>query len=201
MTGRAPLRGLVLLAVALTFRPELSARPSTGLRVAPSVVEGQGRITNAKPETRSDGQGLEREVRTAAARGGVNWIGYRVPMVAGPRQMCCFDSIAERTDSSPSTALGATLSRVEGCCGMCRLESGSGVTMNTGSGVDSLARREGGTVVRVRTFTPDCDIDAAALPLIWFNDVKTDDSIAWLTSIVLAAPESGERHERAGKTA
>src|SRR5204863_9444894 len=56
-------------------------------------------------------------------------------------------------------------------------------------------------VVRVRTFTPDCEIDAGALALVWLTDVKPDDSVAWLTSIVLASPESGEPHDRAGKTA
>jgi hypothetical protein len=167
----------------------------------------QGRMTNARTETRPAAQGLEREVRTAAARAGVTWIGYRVPMVAGPRQMCCFDSMADRADT---------------CCGACRLESGSGVTMSTGSSVSAgnslngrgsrialepaseflvLARLEAGTVGRVRTFTPDCDIDAAGLTVVWFTDVKPDDSVAWLSSIVLAAPESGDQHERAGKTA
>jgi hypothetical protein len=165
------------------------------------VLAAQGRITNANTETRSAAQGLEREVRTLLSRPGVTWIGYRVPMVAGPRQMCCFDGAGDRDD---------------GCCGTCRLESGSGVSMNTGDALSRrgtrialepateflvLARLEGGAVVRVRTFTPDCDIDAGALPLVWLNDVKADDSVAWLTSIVLSAPESGEPHDRAGKTA
>jgi HEAT repeat protein len=161
----------------------------------------QGRISNARTETRSAAQGLENEMRAAAARGGVTWVGYRVPMVAGPRQMCCFDSVTSDTGA---------------CCGMCRLESGSGVSMSTGNslyGRDSrialepateflvLARFEAGAVVRVRTFTPDCDVDAGNLPLVWLNDVKPDESVAWLTSIVLRAPETGELRERAGKTA
>ena len=54
-----------------------------------------GAYHNAKTETRSAAQGLEREVRAAAARSGATWIGYRMPMVAGPRQMCCFDTISE----------------------------------------------------------------------------------------------------------
>src|SRR5262249_15622222 len=55
----------------------------------------QGRITNARTETRSAAQGLEREMRAVAARPGVSWAGYKVPMVAGPRQMCCYDSIGD----------------------------------------------------------------------------------------------------------
>ena len=46
--------------------------------------------------------------------------------------------------------------------------------------------------MRVRTFTPDCDIDAGAMPLVWLNDVKADDSIAWLASLVTAAARGVE---------
>jgi hypothetical protein len=166
---------------------------------APAVA--QGRISNAKTETRSASQGLDREVRAAAARAGVTWIGYRMPMVAGPRQMCCFDTISDSSFSG----------------GMCRLESGGGISMNTGDlrGRDGsrvalepateflvLARLESGGVSRVRTFTPDCDIDATALPLVWLTDVKPDESVAWLASLVADAPDSsGERHDRVARTA
>jgi HEAT repeat protein len=191
----------IAAALAVVGSTAIAADASSAPDGADAGV-GQARITNAKPETRSAAQGLEREIRAAASRPGVTWIGYRVPMVAGPRRMCCFDSIGDHGDS---------------CCGVCRLENGSGVTMSTGSDATSgtgtrvalepateflvLARLEGGAVVRVRTFTPDCDIDAGALPLVWFTDVKPDDSVAWLSSIVLSAPESGEVHDRAGKTA
>jgi hypothetical protein len=160
----------------------------------------QGRIANAKTETRSAALGLDREVRAAAARGALTWIGYRMPMVAGPRQMCCFDTISDAST----------------CCGVCRLESGSGVSMNTGDLRDSrggritlepateflvLARLENGAVTRVRTFTPDCDIDATGLSVVWLNDVKPDESIAWLSSLVASSPDSGDGHDRVGKTA
>jgi hypothetical protein len=163
-------------------------------------AQSQGRISNAKTETRSAAQGLDREVRAAEQRSGVTWIGYRMPMVAGPRQMCCYDTISDSTFSG----------------GMCRLESGGGVSMNTGDFRDRngtritlepateflvMARLEGGQVTRVRTFTPDCDIDATAMPLVWLTDVKADDSIAWLSSLVTASPDAGERHDRVGKTA
>jgi len=169
------------------------------LLLAASAI-AQGRISNARTETRSAAQSLDREVRAAAARGGVTWIGYRVPMVAGSRQMCCYDTITDATISG----------------GACRLESGGGVSMNTGDFRDGrgtrialepateflvLARLENGVVGRVRTFTPDCDIDAAALPIVWMTDVKPEDSIAWLSSLVAAAPEAGDTHDRVGKTA
>ncbi|HKB09088.1 MAG TPA: HEAT repeat domain-containing protein [Vicinamibacterales bacterium] len=160
----------------------------------------QGRFVNTRAETLSASAGLESAVRTVAARGAVTWIGYRAPMVAGQRNMCCYDTIADNTISG----------------GQCRLESGSGVSMNTGDLRDRngtrialepsteflvLARLENGSVSRVRTFTPDCDVDAGGMPVVWLSDVKADDSVAWLTTLVTASPDAGERHDRVGKTA
>ncbi len=159
----------------------------------------QGRISNAKTETRSAAQGIEREVRAIASRAGVSWIGYRVPMVAGPRQMCCFDTISDAGNA---------------CCGMCRLESGSGISMSTGDSTlrgsritlepatefRVLARVEAGAVNRIRTFTPDCDVDAGGMTLAWLNDVTPDDSVAWLSSLV-TAPDTTDQRERVAKTA
>jgi HEAT repeat protein len=145
----------------------------------------QGRFTNVQSETRSAAQGLEREIRTAGARPGVVWVGYRMPMIAGQRQMCCDDTLGDSVS----------------CCGACRLESGSGVTMRTGSAVDRgsrvalelsteflvLVRLEGSVVNRLRLFTPDCDVDAGGMPVVWLTDVKPEESVAWLSSLATAA--------------
>jgi HEAT repeats len=155
-----------------------------GALVLGSAAAGsaQGRFTNARTETRSAAQGLDRELQAAAARSGVTWVGYRVPMIPGPRQMCCYDSTSSISGD---------------CCGTCRLESGGGVTMTTGDVQQRgtrvvlepateflvLARFEAGKVTRIRTFTPDCDVDASGLTLVWLNDVKPDESVAWLESL------------------
>jgi hypothetical protein len=174
--------------------------------LVPSASTAQGRISNAKTETRSAAQGLEREVRAAAARSGVNWIGYRMPMTAGPRQMCCFDGFSNGPNGGDR----------DPCCGVCQLERGSGVSMTRGDNQSNrgsritlepptefliLARLDGGIVSRVRTFTPDCDIDAAGMPVVWLSDVKLDDSLAWLASLVTAAQDADERRDRVAKTA
>jgi len=161
-----------------------------GILVPAPDAFAQGRFTNAKTETRAAGAGLQQQVREIGARGGVVWIGYRAPMVAGQRNMCCYDTIADNTISG----------------GMCRLESGSGVSMNTGDIRDRngtrialepateflvLARIENGAVTRIRTFTPDCDVDAGGMPVVWLTDVKPDDSVAWLASLVASSPDAG----------
>src|SRR5439155_6089991 len=200
-TRRKNMYGLCV-SVSPWLIPSVSSRALSVLLILllPSLAGAQGRISNAKTETRSAAQGLDREVRAAAARGGVLWIGYRTPMVAGPRQMCCFDTIPDAGT----------------CCGMCRLESGGGVSMSTGDSRDFrgsritlepptellvLARVENNAIVRLRTFTPDCDIDATGMPLVWLNDVKPDDSLAWLASLVSSSPDGGEGRERVSKTA
>jgi len=146
------------------------------------------------------GQNLEQKIR-AAATATVTWVGYRVPMVAGPRQMCCYDMITDGDVMSGGT---------------CRLESGSGVSMNSGDSISQrgarvmlepstefivLARMEAGRVSRIRTFTPDCKLDAGGMPVVWLKDITPDESVAWLTPLVLAAPDSGEQKDRVGKTA
>ena len=149
----------------------------------------QGRITNAKAETRSASQGLGREMRAIAARPGVTWVGYQVPMIAGQRHMCCYDTFQDS---------GA-------CCGVCQLENGSGVTLSTGdnpapgsrialeapSEFFVLARYEGGANTRIRTFTTDCDVDGGGMTLIWLREVAPDESVAWLRSLLEGSETRG----------
>ena len=174
------------------------------LLALPSLAAAQGRMSNARTETRSAAQGLDREVRAAAVRPAVTWIGYRMPMSAGTRQMCCFDTFSNGNGGDRD------------CCGVCQLERGSGVSMTRGDDRSTrgsrivlepatefliLARLEGGAVTRVRTFTPDCEIDAAGMTVVWLTDVKVDDSLAWLASLVTASQDAGERRDRVAKTA
>ena len=82
---------------------------------------------------------------------------------------------------------------------MCRLESGGGVSMNTGD-IAIAARharraRAGDRVPGARAASrtarspasarsrPIATSTPAALPLVWLTDVKPDESIAWLASL------------------
>jgi HEAT repeats len=127
-------------------------------------------------------QTLEQRIQGSAVRGAVTWVGYRLPMIGGPRHMCCYDSMS-------SAGAGA---------GMCRLEGSSGISMTTGSLQSRgnrivleaptdfvvLTRVENGSITRVRTFTPDCDLDATGATLVWLQDVKPDDSVTFLSALV-----------------
>ena len=52
-----------------------------------------------------------------------------------------------------------------------------------------LARMEGGELVRLRSFTPECDLDAGGLPLVWLTDLKPADGVAWLVQIARASKD------------
>jgi HEAT repeat protein len=158
---------------------------------ATTLAVAQGRISNANIETRAVTTTLEREVQSVASQGRAVWIGYRTAMIPGERHMCCSDSV---------TTAGT-------CCGVCRLDSGRGVTMSRGSDVDPgasrivleppadvliMARIENGAIIRLRTFTPDCDIDGSALPIVWFENVRSGDSEAWLTALA-RSDSTGDR--------
>jgi hypothetical protein len=72
----------------------------------------------------------------------------------------------------------------------------SRVALEPASEIVVLARLEAGTLVRLRTATPDCEIDAGGLPVVWLDGVKPDDSVAWLTALVDTIPAIDERFDR-----
>ena len=68
--------------------------------------------------------------------------------------------------------------------------------------VSILARFEGTAITRLRTATPECEIDAGGLPVTWLENVKADDSAAWLASLINASnADSRERFNRVTKPA
>jgi len=46
-----------------------------------------------------------------------------------------------------------------------------------------LFRVEGGEIMRVRSLSPDCEIDAGNLPFHWLNEVKPAESVAFLNTL------------------
>ena len=57
-----------------------------------------------------------------------------------------------------------------------------------------LVRVAGGTVDRLRTFAPSCEIDAGEMPVIWLDGVTPDASAAWLTSLTRTAAGADTRN-------
>ena len=128
-------------------------------------------------------QTLQQRIDAIAAKGGVTWVEYRVPMMGGPRRMCCFDSAARGAD----------------CCGRCRLEGRDGVVLdNSGqpeptaarivvespSEMRVFARLENRLVTRLRTFSLDCDVDPDGAAVTTLSGIGVDDSVSWLAALI-----------------
>ena len=93
-----------------------------------------------------------------AVRGvsGTAWVGYAVPILPGDRQMCGWDG------GHPARRLS--------------LEGPSTMFV--------LVRVEQGQVGKIRTATPDCEIDAGGLTLIRLAGVTPSESVAYLATFI-----------------
>jgi HEAT repeat protein len=153
-----------------------------------------GRVTTS-PAGSSLGQSIQKLV---AAQTDPAWIGYSVPVVAGERTMCCFES---------GSWINGVRSDGGTCCPTCRLEpSGSapvtstapqapgGVVKLEGSGqMTVLLRVSDRQVERVRVFSQECRLDAGGRQVFWLENVRAPDSIAYLESLVAGR---GDRRDR-----
>ena len=52
-----------------------------------------------------------------------------------------------------------------------------------------LARLDQGNVVKVRTLTPNCEVDAGGVPVVWLTNVNPAQSVAWLAGFVSPSPD------------
>ena len=162
----------------------------------------QPRIENGRVTAQPAGTSLVQSIRTLTeSQADIFWIGYAVPVVAGERTMCCFDS---------GTWINGTVVRSDGsaCCPTCRLEPSQSTSMTTrspqgaGTGVVKLEGFTQMTVLlriserrveRVRIFSEDCQLDAGGRRVIWLDNVRPPDSIAYLESLVNPQAERGDR--------
>jgi len=115
-------------------------------------------LVNAKLDTRS-GAALQREVQTlATTQPQPAWIMYSVPSVRTYNLGC--DYVRD----------GA------GAAGVVHLEPPDHALI--------LFRVDGNAVTRVRSLSPNCEIDAGDVPVHWLTDVQPADSIALLSTYV-----------------
>jgi len=143
----------------------------------------QSQFVNAKVEARDAAQGLEQTVEQIAAESQQPlWLAYEVAAVGGKDSSSCCDY---RTDEhSPY-------------CGICNLEKSYGKTTVQQSAnqnpalkleqltqVTVLLRIEQNHVMRIREVSPDCQLDAGGLRVIWLSRAKPAESVALLTRFV-----------------
>lgn len=134
------------------------------LVVAVLPVSAQSPIVNAVVERRASSGDVARDVQEVVSRARPSWIAYRVPL-------------RRQTDGS--------VRAVDTCCGRCRLEPPSDLVV--------LARVQSGRVGELRSMTVDCDVDAGGMPLVWFDQVSPESSVAWLAALVSTPPSESPR--------
>jgi HEAT repeats len=132
----------------------------------------QSQIVNARMETRQAARGLDAEIQSVAAPGAPAWVAYRVSTLRGPQHMCNSNSW--------------TSNKV-------MLEPASELTI--------LVRVENGRIDRLQTVTPDCEVDAGGLPVVWLEGITPAQSAAWLTTEIRSADTSGQRESRVVRSA
>ena len=152
-------------------------------------------LQNAKVTARAVGTGgLAAEVRAAGATG-PSWIGYAQPVLDGPRQMCCFGSVSGTFSGHSKT-----------CCGGCRLENESSLSIGRDPGTVNLEspsqfrvlfRVHRGQVSKVRALSEDCALDAGGLQFLWLTGVSPSESLEFLGGLA-RRQGVGEDEDRVG---
>lgn len=155
------------------------------LLAVPALAQ-QPKLQNAKLETISASAGLRQTIDPLVQKqAGPLWIGYSIPVARKERTMCCFNSYDGFNNSGR-------------CCSGCRLESEKGnfISGNINSDCGPLEpanfafvmlRAEAQKITKVRTFTPDCPLDAAGLPVYWLEQVNPAQSIEFLSQLADSA--------------
>ena len=153
-------------------------KPAAGLFAALSLLAQQPNISNARLETRQITGGLDATFRAIlSTQSSPAWLGYAEPIIPGDRQSCCWNG--------------------EGGCSLEHHSGDSGVTVAAPRTVKLegpthlvvLYRVENHQITKIRSFTPECDLDAGGLPFIWLNGVAAPESVRMLLSTAKSDPD------------
>jgi HEAT repeats len=134
-------------------------KPALCLLAALPLMAQPKLLVNAKVDTRSAAAGLEGQFKAfLTEQPQPAWIGWDVPAVRGSELGCEF------VRDGYSTA------------GIIHLEPPDHAVI--------LFRVESGAVGKLRSLSPDCEIDAGGLPVHWLTEVQPAQSIALLSTYV-----------------
>lgn len=153
------------------------------LLMAP-VMFAQPRLQNAKLETRAVAGSLESTIQGIANSGGAAWIGYSVPQIAGDRNMCCWNDDQQGCWLEPHT--GNTT--FTGGAATVKLEGDTEFYV--------LYRVEHKQIEKVRSFSPECNIDGGGLPFYWLTNASSAQSVALLESLISKSGSTDTRDDR-----
>ena len=120
--------------------------------------------------------GLESTFRAIlAAQSSPAWVGYATPIIAGDRQMCCWNNnVMCGCSLEPRTTVNQ-----QGVV----VSNNPSVKLEGPTHLVVLYRIENRQVDKIRTFTPECELDAGGLQFIWLTGVTGPESIRHLLAI------------------
>jgi len=143
-----------------------------------AMAQQQPKVVNAQFHSEPAGAGLSATVNRFQHSSGPLWLGHEVAAVPGSRFSSCSDDNGSSMD--------------DGCCGVFRLEDSNHTFRSSNehqaseANIAVLVRIDQAAVDKVRFTGTGCRLDAGGLPFSWLTDVKADDSVAWLSSLVTA---------------
>jgi HEAT repeat protein len=143
-----------------------------------AMAQQPPKVVNAQFHTEPAGAGLSATVDRFQHSSGPLWLGYQVAAISRSHFSACSGDTATSMD--------------DGCCGVYRLEDSdhsfrsSDGNQTTEASINILVRIDQGKVDKVRFIGTGCRLDAGGLPFTWLMDVKADESVAWLSSLVTA---------------
>lgn len=149
--------------------------------LALSARAQQPHVENGRVETRQVAGSLDATMRSIlAAQSTPGWIGYAEPIIPGDRQSCCWNNnergcFLEPHDRDQAVSVSAH----------------EPVKLEGPTHVVVLYRMENHQVGKVRSFTPDCELDAGGLPFIWLNGASAAESIRYLQSVAQQSASVG----------
>jgi hypothetical protein len=152
-----------------------------------SAQAQQPRIQNARMETRAVAGGLENTFRTiVTAQSSPGWVGYSVPVIPGDRQSCCWNDNSRGCFLEPRNSNQTVM-----------IQGNQTVKLEGPSELIVLYRIENKQVGKIRTFTPECELDAGGVPFQWLTGVNPAESVRLLVS--LAKANEGTEKEQTRK--
>jgi len=152
-------------------------------------------VQHAMLETRTT-TSIAREVAGSGSGASPTWLAWRVPMIAGDRDVCSSwrddQSYVRGTVLEPNASVDRpTFPAPEN----------SPVALEGGTTLIVLIRVIDGTVERLRTATDDCPLDAGGRRFVWLTGVTTATSLAYLDTLVRPTDLDRDAGERIARSA
>ena len=151
-----------------------------------SALAQQPNVQNARMETRSLSGGLEATFQAIVnGQTAPAWVGYAVPIIPGDRQMCCWNDNVRGCFLEPH-ANNVTVV----------VTQNQTVKLEGPTHLVVLYRVENRQVGKIRSFSPECELDAGGLPFVWLTGVSGAESVRMLEGIVKATAVATREQSR-----